>query len=297
MRVITSLALALSLLAMPSEPAAAQSACESSVGPGIPPPAPGTAGIPGYHSQWFGQSGYAQLCPSQQATFTIAFRNAGSLGWYEGQMGRSAYLGTWGPEPGQDRPSPLGGDGTNGTPNTGWPRAERIATPTTPYVGPGEVGWFTFTLQAPAEPGWYRLYLRPLIEGSAWMEDEGIHWIVVVKNPDGTIPPEPEPEPVSTPATGTVAYTSSVWVTASWYGPGFYGNRTACGQIMSTTLQGTAHRTLPCGTPVTLRYNGTTVTIPVVDRGPFIYTREFDLTYASRVRLGCSDLCRLEWLR
>ncbi|MGH2449797.1 MAG: septal ring lytic transglycosylase RlpA family protein [Candidatus Limnocylindria bacterium] len=294
MRRALALVLALPLVTSPAEPGAAQTACVSSVGSGIPPPAASAAGIAGYHSQWYGQSGYAQLCANEQATFTIAYRNTGSLGWYEGRMGRSAYLGTWAPDPGQDRPSPLGGDGTSGSPNTGWPRADRIATPTTSYVGPGDVGWFTFMLQAPAEPGWYRLYVRPLVEGSNWMEDEGIHWVVVVKNSDGTLPPEPPPP---APATASVSYASSVWVTASWYGPGFYGNRTACGQTMSTTLQGTAHRTLPCGTPVTLRFNGSTVTIPVVDRGPFIYTREFDLTYATRVRLGCSDLCRLEWLR
>lgn len=207
-------------------------------------------------------------------------------------MGEAAYLGTWGPEPGQDRPSPLGGDGTEGTPNTGWPSYDRIAAQGSPYVGPGQVGWFTFTLQAPAEPGLYRLDLRPLIEGAGWLEDQGIHWLVTVLNPDGTLPSD-----VAELSVGQVAFTSATPVVASWYGPGFYGRRTACGQTMSTTLQGVAHRTLPCGTSVTLRYGTSVVTVPVVDRGPFIYTREFDLTIATRQALGCSDLCRLEWLR
>ena len=93
------------------------------------------------------------------------------------------------------------------------------------------------------------------------------------------------------PATGAVT------VRASYYGPGFYGRRTACGLTMTTELQGVAHRTLPCGTAVTLRYGGATVTVPVVDRGPYNYSREFDLTYATKLALGCPDLCTLTWIR
>jgi rare lipoprotein A (peptidoglycan hydrolase) len=48
---------------------------------------------------------------------------------------------------------------------------------------------------------------------------------------------------------------------------------------------------------VTLRYGTGTVTVPVVDRGPFIAGREFDLTAATKSALGCPDLCTLEWLR
>jgi hypothetical protein len=242
-------------------------------------------GIPGYHSAWYGQSGYASVCPQHQAEFTISFLNTGSLGWYGGVTGQTAYLGTWGPEPGQDRATQLGGDGTEGTPNTGWPRFNRVAVQAEPYVGPGQAASFRFMLQAPKVPGWYRVHLRPLIEGTTWLEDQGTYWQVVVLNSDGTVPVEPD------------FFTSESTVRASWYGPGFYGRRTACGQIMSTTLQGVAHRTLPCGTPVTLRYGDATVTVPVVDRGPYIASREFDLTYATRVALGCPDLCSLTWLR
>lgn len=75
-------------------------------------------------------------------------------------------------------------------------------------------------------------------------------------------------------------------VIASWYGPGFYGGRTACGQTMSTGLQGVAHKTLSCGTLVTLRSNGRQVTVPVVDRGPYVDGRTFDLTAATARSLG-----------
>src|SRR4051812_7184369 len=75
---------------------------------------------------------------------------------------------------------------------------------------------------------------------------------------------------------------------ATWYGPGFYGHRTACGQRMSRRLLGAAHRSLPCGTPVALLYKGRTITVPVVDRGPFSATASYDLTAATAKALGMS---------
>ncbi|MFI5262279.1 MAG: RlpA-like double-psi beta-barrel domain-containing protein [Candidatus Limnocylindrales bacterium] len=73
---------------------------------------------------------------------------------------------------------------------------------------------------------------------------------------------------------------SVVWRTteASWYGPGDYGHRTACGEAMTTTLVGVAHRSLPCGTLVRFRWGGRTVTAPVVDRGPYVSGRLWDMT-------------------
>ena len=66
----------------------------------------------------------------------------------------------------------------------------------------------------------------------------------------------------------------------SWYGPGFYGKRTACGQAMTKSLIGVAHKSLPCGTRIMFRNpaNGRTVTAPVVDRGPYVDDRQWDLT-------------------
>lgn len=73
---------------------------------------------------------------------------------------------------------------------------------------------------------------------------------------------------------------------ATWYGPGLYGNRTACGQTMTTTLRGVAHRTLPCGTPVVLSYNGRFLTVPVVDRGPFAPGFVLDITAGAKAILA-----------
>jgi rare lipoprotein A len=72
---------------------------------------------------------------------------------------------------------------------------------------------------------------------------------------------------------------------SSWYGPGLYGNGTACGQTLTKGIVGVAHKTLPCGTKVTLRYRGHTVRVPVVDRGPYVGGREYDLTAATKERL------------
>lgn len=73
---------------------------------------------------------------------------------------------------------------------------------------------------------------------------------------------------------------------ASWYGPGFYGSRTACGQTLSASIVGVANKTLPCGTKVKLRYRGHTVRAKVIDRGPYAGNREYDLTYATKRKLG-----------
>jgi hypothetical protein len=74
----------------------------------------------------------------------------------------------------------------------------------------------------------------------------------------------------------------------SWYGPGFYGKRTACGLAMTRSLLGVAHRTLPCGTRVTFRnpVNGRMITVPVVDRGPYVSGRQWDLTAGTCAALG-----------
>jgi hypothetical protein len=89
---------------------------------------------------------------------------------------------------------------------------------------------------------------------------------------------------VSRPLAGRVyVYRPSL---ASWYGPGFYGNHTSCGGVLGYNTLGVANRYLPCGTRVTLRYHGRSVTVPVIDRGPYSGGREWDLTGATKARLG-----------
>jgi hypothetical protein len=70
---------------------------------------------------------------------------------------------------------------------------------------------------------------------------------------------------------------------ASWYGG---GGELACGGELTSTTMGVANKTLPCGTEVTLRYDGRTVRVAVIDRGPYVAGREFDLTEATKQALG-----------
>jgi peptidoglycan/xylan/chitin deacetylase (PgdA/CDA1 family) len=155
-----------------------QVTCTDTVAPGVAPIAAST-GTPGAHAALYARSGFPTLCPGSSATVTIAFLNTGSVGWYG-----NAALGTWGPEPGQDRASTLGGDGTGGSPATSWSHSNRPAVQTTPYVGPGQVMWFQFGVQAPATPGAYKLALRPLLEGQQWLEDPDLTFYVLVKADD-----------------------------------------------------------------------------------------------------------------
>src|SRR5215471_7928543 len=47
-----------------------------------------------------------------------------------------------------------------------------------------------------------------------------------------------------------VAFSSMRTAGATWYGPGLYGNKTACGETLLPNTIGVAHRSLPCGTTV-----------------------------------------------
>jgi rare lipoprotein A len=75
------------------------------------------------------------------------------------------------------------------------------------------------------------------------------------------------------------------WAYASWYGPGLYGNPLGCGGRLSAGRLGVAHRSLPCGSKLTLRHRGRTVRVRVIDRGPYVGGREYDLTEATAQRL------------
>ncbi|HYH60815.1 MAG TPA: septal ring lytic transglycosylase RlpA family protein [Solirubrobacterales bacterium] len=83
------------------------------------------------------------------------------------------------------------------------------------------------------------------------------------------------------------------WAEASWYGPGLYGNRTACGQTLTPSTQGVAHKSLPCGTKLSIRHGSREVHVRVIDRGPYVGNREFDLTSATKDDLGFSGTGRI----
>ena len=85
------------------------------------------------------------------------------------------------------------------------------------------------------------------------------------------------------------------WAAVSWYGPGFYGQGTACGLTYTRSVIGVAHRSLPCGARVQFRHAGRVVTAPVIDRGPYVGGRSFDLSAGLCRALGHCYTGRIQW--
>jgi rare lipoprotein A (peptidoglycan hydrolase) len=82
---------------------------------------------------------------------------------------------------------------------------------------------------------------------------------------------------------------------ASWYGPGLWGNKTACGQTLRPGTMGVAHKKLPCGTTVKFVYHGKTVVTEVIDRGPYVKGRAWDLTKAVSDALDFEGVGRVRY--
>ncbi|HEX5852933.1 MAG TPA: septal ring lytic transglycosylase RlpA family protein [Solirubrobacteraceae bacterium] len=81
---------------------------------------------------------------------------------------------------------------------------------------------------------------------------------------------------------------------ATWFGPGFYGKQTACGQTLTPAVLGVANRTLPCGTLIKVSYGSHAVTLPVIDRGPYgSIGADWDLTGAAAQALGITETVRV----
>ncbi len=101
------------------------------------------------------------------------------------------------------------------------------------------------------------------------------------------------------PTASTAASTPSLTVTvyrpslATQYGPGFYGQRTACGQKLKPGTIGLANRTLRCGESVAIYYQGRTLVVPVIDRGPFANGADWDLTEATGKALGIAGTAQI----
>ncbi len=90
----------------------------------------------------------------------------------------------------------------------------------------------------------------------------------------------------SGPPPAASANSWTVYKKATWYGPGFWGNSTACGIKLAPTTIGTAHKKLPCGTQVTFTHEGRTVAATVIDRGPYNKGYAWDLTRKTAKRVG-----------
>lgn len=96
-------------------------------------------------------------------------------------------------------------------------------------------------------------------------------------------------------ATSAPAKSSNKPQIATWFGPGFYGQKTACGQTMTPVVVGVASRTLPCGTLVLVNYKGHKLTVPVIDRGPYAKNGAiWDLTAGAASALTITETVRVK---
>jgi rare lipoprotein A (peptidoglycan hydrolase) len=104
---------------------------------------------------------------------------------------------------------------------------------------------------------------------------------------------------LATVATATPPLTVTVYrgSRATIYGPGFYGRRTACGGRLTRATIGVANRSLPCGSLVSVLYRGRTLTVPVIDRGPYANGADWDLTMATARALGIGGTVDIGTLR
>jgi hypothetical protein len=82
---------------------------------------------------------------------------------------------------------------------------------------------------------------------------------------------------------------------ATWYGPGLYGNGTACGETLRPGTIGVAHRTLPCGTTIKFNYHGHSLVTKVIDRGPYTKGNDFDLTNGARLALDFEGVGKVRY--
>jgi rare lipoprotein A (peptidoglycan hydrolase) len=99
-------------------------------------------------------------------------------------------------------------------------------------------------------------------------------------------PPFESSAPGSAPTLSTKIHKTAL---ATWFGPGFYGQQTACGQTLTPSTVGVANRKLPCGTLVKVTYHSQRLTVPVVDRGPYANGADWDLTAAAAQALGIEE--------
>jgi rare lipoprotein A (peptidoglycan hydrolase) len=99
------------------------------------------------------------------------------------------------------------------------------------------------------------------------------------------------PGAVAVPGTKDGYYTGR----AAPYSPSADHPRTACGQPFTDRTQGVAHPVLPCGVRVYIRFHGKEVLTQVIDRGPTVPGRDFDITKALANRLDLHGPQTIQW--
>lgn len=141
--------------------------------PSVVRAASGIAGLPGFHSRWAGQSVGTTACTGQLVDITVLVKNTGTESWVHG-TDRQVVLGS-------NAPRDSTRDYDSGVLYAPLYNRDRFATTLEPVVEPGQTATFTFRIRAPAFTGRYRVYLRPVVEGRQWLEDEGMYLEIDVR--------------------------------------------------------------------------------------------------------------------
>ncbi|HXF29962.1 MAG TPA: septal ring lytic transglycosylase RlpA family protein [Solirubrobacterales bacterium] len=146
-------------------------------------------------------------------------------------------------------------------------------------------------------PGWIALWLRAAVLAAALA-------LAVVPGAQAATGGAASAAPVPTEATETttafnaaeLSFTPYRYAGASWYGGiSMWGRSTACGQTLRPSTIGVANKTLPCGTPVKFVWHGHSIVAPVIDRGPYIKGRAWDLTSAAAEALEFEGVGRIRY--
>jgi hypothetical protein len=135
--------------------------------PGLSTPA--LAADADFRSQWIDQTPYPTLRVGTTAPYTVYFRNTGTATWRRGLSGAQVNLGI----AGDSRAFFDGGMAVN------WLSPDRVASTAEETVAPGGIGTFTFTVRAPPTPGAYRVPLRLVVDGVTWLDDQGVHFVLI----------------------------------------------------------------------------------------------------------------------
>jgi rare lipoprotein A (peptidoglycan hydrolase) len=115
-----------------------------------------------------------------------------------------------------------------------------------------------------------------------------------------SVAPVPVETEETTPTTAfdaaELSFTPFRYAGASWYGgSNMWGRSTACGQVLRPSTIGVANKTLPCGTPVKFIWHGHAIVAPVIDRGPYVKGRSWDLTSAAAEALEFEGIGRIRY--
>jgi hypothetical protein len=118
----------------------------------------------GLHSSWAFQTTVPTMQPAATAQVMLQFRNTGTKTWTRGAAGSQVALGVKGDS------ATFSAMGMN----VGWPSVNRVAIQNEASVVPGGTASFTFTVKAPFSAGTISIPLRPVVDGVAWLEDQGV---------------------------------------------------------------------------------------------------------------------------